>query len=238
MGIGGVGKTQLITELLFRTRQKHRYCSIIWISAVSHESLLQGYASAADGMNIPGHDTQGADVVELVREYLSEASSGQWLLIFDNADDPGPWIQPRQTGQDADTAHQKLRLIDRLPKSQRGCIIFTTRNGKLVTKVAGSNIISLPSMDQLTAAIMLRQYLVDLCLVDDAHTTEQLLTELAHLPLAIVQATAYINANGITLEDYLQVLHEPEEHAIELLSEDFEADCRYLEIKNPSLPLG
>ena len=39
-GLGGVGKTQLVLELLYRTRQKHKNCSIIWIPATTIEILV------------------------------------------------------------------------------------------------------------------------------------------------------------------------------------------------------
>jgi hypothetical protein len=49
-----------------------------------------------------------------------------------------------------------------------------------------------------------------------------LLKELTYLPLAIIQAVAYINKNRITLRDYISLLVEQEEEVIELLSKDFE----------------
>jgi hypothetical protein len=61
----------------------------------------------------------------------------------------------------------------------------------------------------------------------------QLLDQLTFLPLAIVQAAAYINENGITLSDYLSLLVEQEEDVIDLLSEEFEDDWRYRNVKNP-----
>jgi len=60
-----------------------------------------------------------------------------------------------------------------------------------------------------------------------------LLVELTYLPLAIVQAAAYINENGIALADYLSPLKEKEEDIIDLLSEDFEDNGRYHNVKNP-----
>jgi hypothetical protein len=38
-----------------------------------------------------------------------------------------------------------------------------------------------------------------------------------YLPLAIVQAAAYINENGITIAEYLFLLKEQEEEVIDLL---------------------
>ncbi|PVH77684.1 hypothetical protein DL98DRAFT_534619 [Cadophora sp. DSE1049] len=65
------------------------------------------------------------------------------------------------------------------------------------------------------------------------HDVTALLTVLAFLPLAIVQAAAYINKNGIRLLDYLSMLAQQEEDAIELLGEDFEDNWGYRNVKNP-----
>jgi hypothetical protein len=57
--------------------------------------------------------------------------------------------------------------------------------------------------------------------------------QLTYLPLAIVQAAAYINENRITLADDLSLLADQEEEVIDLLSEEFEDDGRYHNVKNP-----
>lgn len=39
VGLGGVGKTQLVLEMLYRYKEKHKGCSIIWIAATSREAI-------------------------------------------------------------------------------------------------------------------------------------------------------------------------------------------------------
>jgi putative protein kinase ArgK-like GTPase of G3E family len=34
-GLGGVGKTQMVLELAYRTREKHKNCSVVWIPATN-----------------------------------------------------------------------------------------------------------------------------------------------------------------------------------------------------------
>jgi hypothetical protein len=54
-----------------------------------------------------------------------------------------------------------------------------------------------------------------------------------YLPLAIVQAAAYINENVITIAKYLFLLKKQEEEVIDLLSEKFEDNGKYRDMKNP-----
>jgi tetratricopeptide (TPR) repeat protein len=70
-------------------------------------------------------------------------------------------------------------------------------------------------------------------LVKNQPDTKALLKELTYLPLAIVQAAAYINENRIEFPDYLSLLADQEEDVIGLLSEEFEDDGRYRNVKNP-----
>jgi Cdc6-like AAA superfamily ATPase len=75
-GLGGVGKTQLVLELLYRTKDKHKDCSMIWIPATNMESLHQGYLDVARQLGIPGWEDEKADVKRLVQEYLSRDDAG------------------------------------------------------------------------------------------------------------------------------------------------------------------
>ncbi|KAB8237201.1 violaceus kinesin [Aspergillus alliaceus] len=63
--------------------------------------------------------------------------------------------------------------------------------------------------------------------------TISLLKQLAFLPLAIIQASSYINENCLEPSQYLKLLQDPEPNVVELLSENFEDDGRYAEIQNP-----
>jgi Tfp pilus assembly protein PilF len=51
--------------------------------------------------------------------------------------------------------------------------------------------------------------------------------------LAIIQAASYINQNVITLARYVLLLNQQDNGVLELLSQEFEDDWRYKELKNP-----
>jgi hypothetical protein len=198
---------------------------VIWIPATSTESLHQAYLDTARQLRIPGSDEDKADVKKLVQEYLSTASTGPWLLAFDNANDVNMWITQPGPGFG--------RLLDYLPRSPQGCIVFTTRDRKTAIKLTHRNIIELPDMDEDVAIQLLQVCLVNPDLVNNRPDTTALLRELTYLPLAIVQAAAYINENRIEFVDYLSLLADSEVAVIDLLSEEFEDDGRYNNIKNP-----
>jgi tetratricopeptide (TPR) repeat protein len=224
-GLGGVGKTQLLLELVYKTRKKYENCSIIWIAAINMESVQQAYLDVARQLRIPGWEADKVDVKRLVKEYLSKESAGQWLLVFDNADDIDMWID--RTDQESDP------LIEYLPRSIQGCIVFTTRDRKAAVKLAHQNIVEVLQMNESAATQLLQRCLVNQDLIKNERDTKALLEQLTCLPLAIVQAAAYINANGITLAKYLSLLEEQEDDVIDLLSEEFEDEGRYRSAKNP-----
>jgi Cdc6-like AAA superfamily ATPase len=139
-GLGGVGKTQLLLELIYRTRKKYQNCSVIWIAVINMESVQQAYLDAARQLRIPGWNDDQVDVKRLVQEYLSKENAGQWLLVFDNADDIDMWI---------DRSDQNSgRLIEYLPRSEKGCIVFTTRDRKAAVKLAQQNIVEVSGPHQ------------------------------------------------------------------------------------------
>ena len=224
MGLGGMGKTQVVLELIYRIREKHKRCSVIWIPAMNMESLQQAYRNVAQRLGIRGWDDNKSDVKTLVNHYLSKENAGQWVLVFDNADSIDMWIK---------SPENRHPLIECLPRSNQGCIIFTTRDRKVAVKLAHQNIVKVTEMSENIATSLLQKYLVNQDLVSNEQDTKLLLTQLTCLPLAIVQAAAYINENGITLGDYLSLLGEQEEEVVDLLSEEFEDEGRYPSGKNP-----
>ncbi|KAK7402787.1 hypothetical protein QQX98_011467 [Neonectria punicea] len=222
-GLGGAGKTQLVLELVYQIRAEHKNCSVIWIPVTSKESLGQAYLNAARQLSISGCEDDKADIRRLVRDHLSSESAGQWLLVFDNADDVGMWV-------DKFTPESGC-LIDCLPRSSHGSIIFTTRDMKTAVRLAGRNVVEMSEMDEAGGKQLLQKYLVNRGLSSQEDATT-LLARLTYLPLAIIQAAVYINANGISLGDYLSLLEEQEEDVIDLLNEDFEDEGRYRDVKN------
>ncbi|KAF2180627.1 TPR-like protein, partial [Zopfia rhizophila CBS 207.26] len=222
IGLGGVGKTQIALELAYQTKSKRPNCSVFWVPGTSPESIQQAYLEIGRQLLVPGIDDKEADVKNLLKSYLGNENSGQWLLILDNADDLDMWIKTTEIGA------KPTRLIDYLPKSNKGSIILTTRSRKVAVEVA-NNVIEVPQIDEEIGFQILGKSLRNQALLDDSQSRYSV----TYLPLAIVQAAAYINKNDITLSEYLSRWDDTEENIIEVLGENFEGERRYHDLKNP-----
>ncbi|OGM49154.1 kinesin light chain [Aspergillus bombycis] len=220
-GLGGVGKTHVALELAYRVRERDAECSVFWIPCTSPEIIEQTYMDIAQILGM--QDVKPAEAKEQVMAYLRHKDDLKWLLIFDNADDMDMWTK----GSNGAPA-----LKDLIPQTDQGRIIFTTRNKKLAVKLA-SREISIPEVDEETGVKMLETALPGEDLSKDHETAVALLSQLTFLPLAIMQAAAFIKENSISLEDYLTLLQEQEPEVVELLSEDFETEGRYQDVPNP-----
>jgi tetratricopeptide (TPR) repeat protein len=220
-GLGGVGKTQLVLELAYRIRDREPDCSIFWIPCTSHGSVEQTCMMIAQIVGI--QDVEPAEVKERLKTYLTQTNK-KWILIFDNADDIDMWVK-------GSPAAPPLKGI--IPQSENGHVLFTSRNQQLALNLASPDVLSIPDVDQRTAREIFRKLLIQEDLLQDNYITSILLKQLAFLPLAISQAAAYINKNGISLARYMSLLGKHEESAIEMLAEEFEDDGRYAEILNP-----
>ncbi|KAJ5207451.1 FabD/lysophospholipase-like protein [Penicillium cf. griseofulvum] len=224
IGLGGVGKTQLVLELAYRIREQY---AVYWIAVNSLANLQKAYRKVAQNLRLPGCDEIGVDILELVHSYLSVESIGPWLLIFDNADDIDLWTSPLISEAGA------KRLIDYMPRSRHGAIIWTTRDRKMATEVARENVVTVQQMDESGASDMMRNYLIYPSRIKNYEDLlPGLLRKLTYLPLAIVQAAAYINVTGESLKHYEALLSNQDDEAIELLSEHFEDDGRYGDMEN------
>jgi hypothetical protein len=126
VGMGGMGKTQL--SLAHVRDCVDDYSSVFWVNAKDETSLRQDMVdlSAVIFHESAAPVAQSADdeklKIDKVRRWLSESGNDQWLLIFDNYDDPHlPGIRS-PTGYD-------IRLF--FPTRSQGSIIVTSRSTNL-----------------------------------------------------------------------------------------------------------
>lgn len=226
-GLGGVGKTQIALEFAYCTREQNSKYSVFWVPATDHLAFEQAYKQIGQALKIPGIDAAGADVKQLVKDALCGKRTGPWLMIVDNADDISMIFQ-----QPTDVNVISPALIDYIPSNPNGCTLFTTRNRKVAVRQAASKIIFLEIMEPEDANKLLEKSLLQQELISDVDATKELLELLGYLPLAIIQAVAYINENDTTIEEYASLYKDSEADVMEILSEDFEVHGRYKTTKN------
>lgn len=221
-GLGGVGKTHIALEFAFKLQEYSLEHSVYWVQAHDATSFEKSYRDIGKILDIPGIDNDKADVKELVRQRLSKESTGKWLLIVDNADN----AQLFQT-------HDDSSLFSCLPFSNLGGILFTTRNHEVATDHAEAEVISIGMMDDSESRELLRTTLQKKHILNDIESTSELLELLAHLPLAIKQAGAYLNKKNITISKYVDMYKNSNDTQIKLLAMDFEDKWRYKGMRNP-----
>jgi tetratricopeptide (TPR) repeat protein len=188
-GLGGVGKTQLAVEYVYRHGDD--YNLVWWISAEEPTLVLNSLATLCDELGLPRSENQ-QQTAETVMRALS-TSQLRWLLVFDNADDPG----------------QVMPLIPSAGGRAAGHVIITSRNQSWAT-VGESLEVNVFDRPESVELIRKRGNVIS---PEDA---DQLAERLGDLPLALDQAASWQAATGMPVSEYLDQL---DGHVRELLSE-------------------
>ncbi|MEV4454850.1 FxSxx-COOH system tetratricopeptide repeat protein [Microbispora sp. NPDC049633] len=171
-GLGGLGKTQLAIQYAFR--YGNGYDVVWWVRAEDPTTLRGDYAELAKKLGLPFD--QDDQAIPALRQTLHRRRD--WLLIFDNAEDPEqifPLLPDRITGHVLITSqlrnwrHAETRHLEVLPTA--AAVEYLQRKGK----------------------------------VTNTDTARELAEALGGLPLALAQAAGVI-AEGMSAADYLAQL--------------------------------
>ncbi|KAF1929490.1 HET-domain-containing protein, partial [Didymella exigua CBS 183.55] len=221
-GLGGCGKSALAIEFAYRALETHARL-VFWVPAISQESFELAYRDIGIRLRIPGIVDKNADVKKLVQETLSSAGADDWLMIVDNADDREVLLS--KTNSDS----KPTRLSDYLPRSDRGAILFTTRSRKVAGALTPTSFLRLDDMSKDEARQLLIQQAKEQTSCGDETAIDELLETLTFLPLAIVQAAAFMSTNDVTASGYLALFRDTDAQA-ELFNEGFADPSRYDEL--------
>ncbi|KAK1633204.1 hypothetical protein BDP81DRAFT_473894 [Colletotrichum phormii] len=218
VGMGGLGKTQLALNFAYWVKENKPTYSVFWIPALSVASFEQVYTDIAKELGLRPN-TKGEDIKTTVRQFLNSKEAGRWLLIIDNADDM-ELLYGSAGDQDG--------LIHHLPRSENGITLFTTRSRELALAVAKNALIKLRAMDQGEAEALFRKSILRKQHLQDHDSVAKLLDFLTFLPLAITQASAYLNWNeSVPIARYIQLLQGTEQTLISTMSREFRDSTRY-----------
>ncbi|KAJ7727611.1 P-loop containing nucleoside triphosphate hydrolase protein [Mycena metata] len=153
-----------------------RFSNTFFVDASTVETIDTGFKHIGKLLSVG--DSSEDTVKWLVAQHEN------WLVFFDNADDP------------------KLNLHKFLPQCNHGNIIITSRNPEL--RVYGSDS-SVSGMEQEEAiTLLLKSGAVQQITLSDEKTAADIVKVLWYLPLAIVQAGAFI-AKFRALDQYLDL---------------------------------
>ncbi|KND93534.1 hypothetical protein TOPH_01531, partial [Tolypocladium ophioglossoides CBS 100239] len=216
VGLGGIGKTQVALQIAYWVKDNERNCSVFWLPALSMASFSRTCADLTGKLSI--QSSHNEDPKELLKTYLSSATSGNWLLIVDNADDMNVIYGPTE---------QSGGIDDFLPQSDNGRILFTTRSQEVAVTTAGSDVIELLEMSQKEGKAFLAKSLIRKDQLQQDDVVVELLERLTYLPLAIAQAAAYVNMKKVHLKEYLRLCKNTDQDMIELLRSKFRDKAHY-----------
>ncbi len=187
-GLGGIGKTQTAAEYAFRYGDE--YAHVFWMRAASRETLVADFVMLGELLDLRKKETlDQLRLVAAVKRWL--AANDGWLLIMDNADD--------------------LRLAQELlPADHKGYILYTTRAQASGVFAVSVEVEKLSTQEGTLLLLRWTKLLDKDALLDQAQAAhrlaaERIVEEMDGLPLAIVQAGAFVEETGCSLEDYLQL---------------------------------
>jgi tetratricopeptide (TPR) repeat protein len=249
MGLGGVGfvcaqkaremtnilnrKSQLAVEYAYQTRDQSRQTWVFWIHASNATRFEQGYRDIANCVKIAGRQNPNTNIFRLVHDWLL-ISKTRWLLILDNVDDANFLFNTpiREQGV-ADCSSTVQSLRDCLPQSENGSILITTRSKEAALKlVEQRDIIIVEPMNKVDAMALFQNKLGAQEASDD--DIAELAASLEFMPLAMVQAAAYISQRAplCSVRQYLEKFHKSDHEKTSLLDNEAGQLRRDREAKN------
>jgi len=185
-GLGGIGKTQTAIEYAYRYHDMNQ--AVLWAKADSREALVSDFVSMAGLLNLPEKDEQNqSKAVEAVKRWLKD--HGDWLLIFDNADD-------------------LMMVREFLPLTGRGHVLLTTRAQSTGTMAESMEVDQLSLEESMLlllrrAKILTTDATLDKASEGDRTIAREISLTMGGLPLALDQAGAYIEETNCGLSGFL-----------------------------------
>jgi len=180
-GMGGVGKSQLLTYIMHNRKVQDRFGLRLWFRYADKRDLLATQCvTLAKELALIEDKTDAEEALRKLHQYLAiypKRYGKPWLAVFDNADD-------------------FERLAPYLPPSGGHCVV-TTRS------TTWKDALSIDVLTPQEGEALVKKLL----LKADPHSLD-LCKELGFLALGIVQACAFIRNQQITIPAYLEQLRK------------------------------
>jgi tetratricopeptide (TPR) repeat protein len=179
-GLGGVGKTQLATEYVYR--YTNDYNLVWWITAERTTAVLTSLSELGRLLNVSASD----DMQQTARRVLDKLgkSGYRWLLVYDNAEHP--------------------EEIGGLVPSAGGHVILTSRNPDWTKRWTTIEVDVFEREESIELLLQLLKHRVDV----PRDTADLLAEKLGDLPLALEQAANFQLATGMSFDEYLELFDQ------------------------------
>lgn len=190
-GLGGVGKTQLACEFVYRYGRF--FHGVYWINfgEPAEISAEVAFCGGPEGMNLRPYQYSELSVRERVQAVMSEWENDlPRLLVFDNCEDE--------------------ELLDQWLPSSGGCRVLVTSRRESWDPSLGVTDLKLGVFERGESVALLREYRPNL--PADSPEFDAIAEELGDLPLALDLAGRYLNKyhREVTPAEYLEDIRRPE----------------------------
>ena len=181
--------------------------SVFWINAETHVQLMESYLQVAKACNLPlppDGSTTWADVSSRVKRRLENQTFGNWLMVFDNVDDP--WSFP---------------FYD-IPWCPHGRLLFTSRASGFQGRLQRGRTIEVTPMstDQgaafLTAMMQRRHQGDQTTAPTQTAAVKKVVQLLGGHPLALAHAAAFMDTSSSSVAEYLDSFQRHEDRHLRL----------------------
>lgn len=191
-------KSQIAFEHALRCSQER---SVFWVKADTAENIVSGY-TAITRLTVPGFQRlTKTEILLAVKEHLESPDTPPWLLILDEANDKELFVSPSDG----------LNLIQYIPRSTRGQVLITTRD-RQITHLANSQIVPPTNSFEVKSMSDDDGYaLLQKCMLSEsewrlsANRCQPFLQMLGGLPLAILQASAYMLNTHASVDEFIDL---------------------------------
>jgi hypothetical protein len=197
-GMGGIGKTELATEFVYR--HIDQYEIVWWIRAEHHDRVREALVGLGQRLELREAvaDTSRDRTIQAVLQALGSGSRLSWLLVYDNATQP-------------------LDLQRYIPDCLPGGHIIVTSRLRSWPRYRDADSIQVSPFTTDEAVYFLRRRVAGLAsdegLSRDEDTrrskeAERLASALGYLPIAVEHAAAYLAETSQTVAGYLRRFEE------------------------------
>jgi hypothetical protein len=186
-GMGGIGKSQIAVEYVYRHAQE--YDLIWWIPSENPSEIQASLVKLAQRLELPVEQSVDTAVPAVLEALGVGHPCRRWLLVFDNADRPDD-------------------VREFWPRRGEGHILVTSRNTQW-SEVART--VEVDVFQRVESRELLQRRNADLS-DDDA---DQLAVVLGDLPVAVEQAAAWRAETGMTTDEYLRLFEDKRTELLE-----------------------